>query len=103
MPDANLSTHSLEAQRKLLLHSVRALLDLETSIRRARSKLSLDKLNERLLLLSRLAHSMLQGDPWPAAMPTPCQLACELWRCRVDAVLTAAPAPSPAGLKTGVY
>lgn len=90
MPETepNLSTHSLEPQRRLLLHSVRDLLSLESSLRRATPRLSPDRLNERLLLLSRLAASMLSGDPWPSSMPTPAQLACEIWRVRIDAVLT---------------
>jgi len=102
MPVAgNLSTHSLGTQRDLLLHSVRDLLNLETQLRRGKQKLSLEPLNERLLLLSRLAASMLSGHAWPAAMPTPCQLALELWRVRVDVLLGPQLQP-PSASKIGV-
>lgn len=51
---ATLWTHSLEAQRRLLLSLVAELLKLETDLRRQKLPVPLDELNQRLLLISRI-------------------------------------------------
>jgi hypothetical protein len=63
MPD--LWTHSLEPQRRLLLHSVKELLTLETRLRRQKLPCSPAELNRRLLLISRLVTATLAGSPVP--------------------------------------
>lgn len=51
---ATLWTHSLEPQRRMLLSLVAELLKLETELRQQKLPVSLEELNQRLLLISRI-------------------------------------------------
>ena len=60
---ATLWTHSLEPQRRMLLSLVAELLRLETQMRRQKLPVSLDELNQRLLLISRVL-PVARRAPW---------------------------------------
>lgn len=60
---ATLWTHSLEAQRRMLLSLVKELLELELQLRRQKLPVSLDELNQRLLLISRVL-PVARRAPW---------------------------------------
>lgn len=66
---ATLWTHSLEAQRRMLLSLVKELLALEIQLRRQQLPVSLDELNQRLLLISRVL-PVARRAPWPPGLLT---------------------------------
>jgi len=59
---ATLWTHSLEPQRRMLLSLVAELLRLETQLRRQMLPTSLNELNARLLLISRVMPGGLRRE-----------------------------------------
>ncbi len=60
---ATLWTHSLEPQRRMLLSLVAELLKLELQLRRQVLPVSLEELNQRLLLISRVLPGARRA-PW---------------------------------------